>query len=241
MPCCGSWSTRRGCFLPHDVLAERLWPDRLPADPAANLQVLVNRARRAVGRPDLILTGPGGYALTADSWLTVDVDQYLEDLRRLRRSLRSAGRTGLSGGAGRRGRGAARRGPLRILGSSVRGGSPPGTSVRLGACGVRGPGERPTRSSGRVGPGSASGRTAAGGGCAGAGAARWPRPAIRPPRCRPLTSYRRRLADELGVDASPAADELQLQAAALRGGADAGVTESPAASWSSPSSVAKSR
>jgi DNA-binding SARP family transcriptional activator/tetratricopeptide (TPR) repeat protein len=74
--------TRRGRFLPHDILAERLWPDRLPADPAANLQVLVNRARRAVGRPDLILTGPGGYALTAQPWLLVDVDQHLEDLRR---------------------------------------------------------------------------------------------------------------------------------------------------------------
>jgi len=74
--------TRRGCYVPHDVLAERLWPDRLPADPAANLQVLVNRARRAVGRPDLILTGPGGYALTTEPWLEVDVDQYLVDLRR---------------------------------------------------------------------------------------------------------------------------------------------------------------
>ena len=74
--------THRGRFLPHEVLAERLWPDRLPADPAANLQVLVNRARRAVGRGDLILTGPGGYALTAEPWLVVDVDQYLEDLRR---------------------------------------------------------------------------------------------------------------------------------------------------------------
>ncbi|HEY5787338.1 MAG TPA: winged helix-turn-helix domain-containing protein, partial [Microlunatus sp.] len=74
--------THRGRFLPHEVLAERLWPDRLPADPAANLQVLVNRARRAVGRADLILTGPGGYALTAEPWLRVDVDQHLEDLRR---------------------------------------------------------------------------------------------------------------------------------------------------------------
>lgn len=74
--------TERGHLLPHDLLTELLWPDRAPADPAANLQVLVNRARRAVGRSDLIVTGPGGYALTAEPWLVVDVDQFLAQLRR---------------------------------------------------------------------------------------------------------------------------------------------------------------
>ena len=74
--------TRRGRFVPHDVLTELLWPERVPADPAANLQVLVNRARRAVGRPDLIVTGPGGYALTAEPWLVVDVDRFQTELHR---------------------------------------------------------------------------------------------------------------------------------------------------------------
>jgi len=48
----------------HDVLAEALWPRALPADPAANLGVLVNRARRALGDPAVIATGSRGYALT---------------------------------------------------------------------------------------------------------------------------------------------------------------------------------
>ncbi|QJY45228.1 BTAD domain-containing putative transcriptional regulator [Pseudonocardia broussonetiae] len=56
-------AVRRPDLVPHDVLAEALWPDRLPADPAANLGVLVNRARRALGDPALIVTGTGGYAL----------------------------------------------------------------------------------------------------------------------------------------------------------------------------------
>ncbi|MFC4942622.1 BTAD domain-containing putative transcriptional regulator [Pseudonocardia sp. GCM10023141] len=50
-------------LVPHEVLADALWPDRLPADPAGNLGVLVNRARRALADPELIVTGTGGYAL----------------------------------------------------------------------------------------------------------------------------------------------------------------------------------
>ena len=70
-------ATRRGGFVPTDVLVELLWPDRPPADPAANLQVLVNRARRATGAPSLILTGPGGYALTQDRFCVVDAEEFL--------------------------------------------------------------------------------------------------------------------------------------------------------------------
>ena len=42
-------TTRRGELVSHDVLTEMLWGDRPPSDPVANLQVLVNRARRALG------------------------------------------------------------------------------------------------------------------------------------------------------------------------------------------------
>ena len=56
-------AVRGGDLVPHEVLAEALWPDRLPADPAGNIGVLVNRARRALGDPGLIVTGTGGYAL----------------------------------------------------------------------------------------------------------------------------------------------------------------------------------
>src|SRR3954465_6859399 len=58
-------AVRRPNLVPHDVLVEALWPDRPPADPVANLNVLVNRARRAVGDPGVVVTGTSGYALGA--------------------------------------------------------------------------------------------------------------------------------------------------------------------------------
>src|SRR4051794_18936040 len=70
-------AARQGQFVPNDVLAEALWPDRPPANPAANLQVLVTRARRAIGRVDLIRTGPGGYALADSPDCTVDTEVFL--------------------------------------------------------------------------------------------------------------------------------------------------------------------
>ncbi|MDQ4118340.1 MAG: AfsR family transcriptional regulator, partial [Actinomycetota bacterium] len=66
-------AVRRPDLVPHEVLAEALWPDRLPADPAANLGVLVNRARRALGDP-VVRTGTGGYALGEG---TVDVTEFM--------------------------------------------------------------------------------------------------------------------------------------------------------------------
>lgn len=68
-------------LVPHDALAEALWPDRLPADPAANLGVLVNRARRALGDPGLIVTGTGGYALGD---CAVDVTEFVAAVGRMR-------------------------------------------------------------------------------------------------------------------------------------------------------------
>ncbi|PVZ11764.1 ATP-binding protein [Actinomycetospora cinnamomea] len=56
-------AVHRPALVPHDVLVEALWPDRPPADPVANLNVLVNRARRAVGDPAAVRTGTSGYAL----------------------------------------------------------------------------------------------------------------------------------------------------------------------------------
>ena len=70
-------ATRRGRFMPTDVIVDLLWPDRPPADPAANLQVLVNRARRAVRAAPLIVTGPGGYALTQERFCTIDTERFL--------------------------------------------------------------------------------------------------------------------------------------------------------------------
>lgn len=77
-------AVRRPDLVPHDVLAEALWPDRLPADPVANLGVLVNRARRALGDPTLIVTGTGGYALS--NACTVDITEFLAAIEQARRA-----------------------------------------------------------------------------------------------------------------------------------------------------------
>ena len=74
-------AVRRPDLVPHDALADALWPDRLPSDPATNLGVLVNRARRALGDPRVIVTGSGGYALGA---CAVDVDEFLAAVDRAR-------------------------------------------------------------------------------------------------------------------------------------------------------------
>ncbi|MGI5131401.1 BTAD domain-containing putative transcriptional regulator [Pseudonocardia sp. CA-107938] len=76
-------AVRRPDLVPHDVLAEALWPDRLPADPAGNLGVLVNRARRALGDAGSIVTGTGGYALGT---CTVDVAEFEAALAAARRA-----------------------------------------------------------------------------------------------------------------------------------------------------------
>jgi DNA-binding SARP family transcriptional activator len=70
-------ATRRGRFVSNDALTEMLWPVRPPVDPAANVQVLVTRARKALGDPRAILTGDGGYALSAEEWCSVDAERFL--------------------------------------------------------------------------------------------------------------------------------------------------------------------
>ncbi len=74
-------ATRRGEFQSHDVLTDLLWLDRPPAEPAANLQVLVNRIRRATGEPALVQTGTRGYALSADPGYAVDAERFSAALK----------------------------------------------------------------------------------------------------------------------------------------------------------------
>ena len=71
---------RQGRFVSNDTLAEALWPSRLPSDPVANLQVLVNRARRALGDSSLIITGQGGYTLAGSPACMVDAERFLTAL-----------------------------------------------------------------------------------------------------------------------------------------------------------------
>ncbi|HEX5810770.1 MAG TPA: BTAD domain-containing putative transcriptional regulator, partial [Pseudonocardia sp.] len=78
-------AVRRPDLVPHEILAEALWPDQQPADPAANLAVLVTRARRALGVPEAVVTGPAGYALGS---CTVDVAEFLVLAQQARQALR---------------------------------------------------------------------------------------------------------------------------------------------------------
>ncbi|HYR64137.1 MAG TPA: AAA family ATPase [Actinomycetota bacterium] len=70
--------TRRGSFVSRDVLTEALWPQGPPADPDLNLNVLVTRARSALGDPSLIVTGAGGYSFALGDACTVDAERFLE-------------------------------------------------------------------------------------------------------------------------------------------------------------------
>jgi DNA-binding SARP family transcriptional activator len=69
--------SRRDTFVSRDVLAEALWPERMPADPSGNLSVLVRRARLALGTPSLIVTGPSGYCLVGDEDCVVDAEMFV--------------------------------------------------------------------------------------------------------------------------------------------------------------------
>jgi DNA-binding SARP family transcriptional activator len=73
--------SRRGSFVSKDVLAEALWSERLPADPTANIEVLVSRARRALGDPSLILTVPGGYAFAGQARCLIDAEEFAAAVR----------------------------------------------------------------------------------------------------------------------------------------------------------------
>ncbi|WP_161962266.1 BTAD domain-containing putative transcriptional regulator [Nocardioides speluncae] len=71
---------RQGRFVSNDTLAEALWPTKPPSDPVANLQVLVNRARRALGDAALIVTDRGGYTLVRSAACSVDSERFLDAL-----------------------------------------------------------------------------------------------------------------------------------------------------------------
>jgi DNA-binding SARP family transcriptional activator len=80
---------RRGTLVPVDVLAEALWPDHQPADPAANVAVLLSRVRRALQNPSLIAAVSGGYLFTAGDSCAVDAELFLDRAERGRAHLHS--------------------------------------------------------------------------------------------------------------------------------------------------------
>lgn len=71
-------AVRRGEVATRDMLIDALWGEQMPADPAANLNVLANRARRGLGDPDLVETTAGGYRLSSSADVTVDTEQFAE-------------------------------------------------------------------------------------------------------------------------------------------------------------------
>ncbi|WP_277751101.1 BTAD domain-containing putative transcriptional regulator [Streptomyces hoynatensis] len=52
-----------GCPVRVEALADAVWGEAVPADQANALQSLVSRLRRALPRPDVIVSEPGGYRL----------------------------------------------------------------------------------------------------------------------------------------------------------------------------------
>lgn len=71
----------RGLPVTADTLADRLWPDDPPANPAEQVRVLVSRLRRTLGAERLPRTD-AGYVLVMD-WLDLDALQHLvEEARR---------------------------------------------------------------------------------------------------------------------------------------------------------------
>lgn len=77
----------RGRVASRSMLIEALWPDRKPADPEANLAVLVNRARRALGDPSLIETAAAGYAMSAGRGIVVDMEVFRAHVEAARTAL----------------------------------------------------------------------------------------------------------------------------------------------------------
>ena len=67
---------RRGELVTRDYLIEALWGDVAPADPASNLNVLVNRARRALGNQVAIQTASGGYLFAGSQEVRTDVELF---------------------------------------------------------------------------------------------------------------------------------------------------------------------
>lgn len=83
-------ATRRGSLVPKDVLVEALWGNAPPANPSGSVDVLASRARRALDDPSVIEASSGGLALAADERIEVDAEEFAEAVDR-GRNYQSAG------------------------------------------------------------------------------------------------------------------------------------------------------
>ncbi|MGV9714238.1 BTAD domain-containing putative transcriptional regulator [Gordonia sp. NPDC003424] len=79
--------TRHPAHISTDALTELLWPGAGPRDPSANIAVLVARARRAVGRRDLVVSGDNGYRMgLPDSEYRLDTAEFVDLVTAVRTS-----------------------------------------------------------------------------------------------------------------------------------------------------------
>ena len=84
-----------GRWVSAGTLAEAVWGEELPADPANSLQSLVSRLRRTLGRPELVEQSAAGYRLAIEP---DDVDAVrLERLVAESRQLQARGETAAAG------------------------------------------------------------------------------------------------------------------------------------------------
>ena len=208
-------ATQRGSLVSHDALTDMLWPGQPPADPAANLGVLVHRARHALGDASLLVTGPGGYALADGDACRVDGEEFLASVAACQRL---AGRQALAGYRSalatwggeplaedlyadwatdyRRRLAQARQEALeRAAGLAIEFGDP-ALAVELAATAAQSEPLRERAALTLVKALAAAGDTAA--------------------ALEQYDAYRRALADQLGLDPSP--DAAALQGSLLRGG-----------------------
>lgn len=79
--------SRRGEFVSRDFLTEALWPGRAPADPAANLRVLITLARKALGDSSLVHASAGGYAFSTADGCQVDAEVFVAELQEAQEAL----------------------------------------------------------------------------------------------------------------------------------------------------------
>jgi DNA-binding SARP family transcriptional activator len=69
-------AARRGTVIPKDAIADACWGDRPPHDASASIDVLASRARRALGARDAIRAVAGGLVLTDDDTVEVDAERF---------------------------------------------------------------------------------------------------------------------------------------------------------------------
>jgi DNA-binding SARP family transcriptional activator len=86
-------AARRGVVVPKDVLTEALWGDAAPRDPSASLDVLASRARRALHDQAAIRAVSGGLVLTDEDSVEVDAERFASAVQRGRTYL-AAGQAG---------------------------------------------------------------------------------------------------------------------------------------------------